>query len=163
MITSSKPTEAQKKIMELGTAYHKIMELIDFSADFFVERERLGAYFTEAISEDAIKCAHQAVGELIKSEGFEPYREQSFVYSDEDGKLVQGIIDLMLVNNAKGEVVLLDYKLTGAERLLKDEYVRQINYYANAVEDVLGFKAERLILYSFTGKIMQTVERKRKF
>jgi len=163
VITSSKPTEAQKKIMELGTAYHKIMELIDFSADFSVEKERLGAYFTEGISEDAIKCAHQAVGELIKSEGFEPYREQSFVYSDEDGKLVQGIIDLMLVNYERGEVVRLDYKLTGAERLLKDEYVRQINYYANAVEDVLGFKAERLILYSFTGKIMQKVERKRKF
>ncbi len=144
-------------IMQKGTAYHAIMQKIDFSAPFEQEYERLKDMFTDEISVPQIKAAHENVARILGDFGGKVYREQSFVV-DFDGTLVQGIIDLMAVNGKRA--LILDYKLSGEKNLLSDKYVGQINAYADAVEKVLKIKVERLILYSFTSKVAKKVERR---
>ena len=144
-------------IMQKGTAYHAIMQKIDFTVPFEQERERLKNMFTDEISVPQIKAAHEYVSRLLCDFGGKVYREQSFVV-DFDGTLVQGIIDLMAINGKRA--LILDYKLSGEKNLLSDKYVGQINAYADAVEKVLKIKAEQLILYSFTSKTAKKVERR---
>ena len=144
-------------IMQKGTAYHAIMQKIDFTAPFEQERERLKNMFADEISVPQIKAAHEYVSRLLCDFGGKVYREQSFVV-DFDGTLVQGIIDLMAINGKRA--LILDYKLSGEKNLLSDKYVGQINAYADAVEKVLKIKVEQLILYSFTSKTAKKVERR---
>lgn len=144
-------------LMQKGTAYHAIMQKIDFSAPFEKEYGRLKDMFTDEISVPQIKAAHENVARILGDFGGKVYREQSFVV-DFDGTLVQGIIDLLAVNGKRA--LILDYKLSGEKNLLSDKYVGQINAYADAVEEVLKIEAEQLILYSFTSKVAKKVERR---
>ncbi len=143
-------------MMKKGTAYHAIMQKIDFFAPFESEYERLKTYFTPEISVGEIKAAHRSVGEIVRAFGGKQYREQSFVV-DMNGTLVQGIIDLLLING--NDALILDYKLSGAKNLLSDKYVRQIGAYAAAAEKVLKVKVSEAVLYSFTSKEAKKVER----
>ena len=63
--------------------------------------------------------------------------------------LVQGIIDVYFEED--GEIVLLDYKTdkvrNGAE--LKERYHAQLEYYAKALEQLLGKKVKEKVIYSF--------------
>ena len=71
--------------------------------------------------------------------------------------LVQGIIDVYFEEN--GELVVLDYKTdhvrTPAE--LKEKYHAQLDYYAQALEQLLDKKVKEKIIYSFTLKQEITV------
>ena len=158
-VTSIIRTEDDDALMQKGTDYHAIMQRLDFSAPFESERKRLAALFTSEIDEGEIKAAFENVGAIIKEFGGEIYREQSFVVN-ENGTLVQGVIDLIAINGE--DALILDYKLTGAKNLLKDNYVRQINSYADAAESVLNVKVRKLLLYSFTSKTAKTVERSKR-
>ena len=67
---------------------------------------------------------------------------------DED-ILVQGIIDLYYIN-AKGELVLVDYKTdyVKQETELVEKYQFQLQLYQKALEKALGKKVERIYIYS---------------
>lgn len=148
-------------VKKRGTAYHAVMEKIDFFAPFEDEKNRLQDMFTPDIVPSEIRNAQIVVKNLMESFGGKVYREQSFVSANDNGTLIQGVIDLMLING--NNAIILDYKLTGEKNLLKETYIKQLNYYADAVEKILNVRVTDMFLYSFTGKVLKSVERNAKF
>ena len=75
------------------------------------------------------------------------------IYPDTKGEeliLVQGIIDVYFEED--GELVVLDYKTDRVRtaRELKERYHAQLDYYAQALEQLLQKKVKEKIIYSFT-------------
>lgn len=153
-----------------GSAYHKIMELLDFNNkdiksqfDLFINNGRISKEWAEAVSIQKIEAfmntglsermaEAQAKG-LLK-------REQPFVlgisadrvdkkFPADETVLLQGIIDAFFIED--GEIVLLDYKTDVIENglSLMKRYHVQLEYYAEALERILGMKVKERLLYSF--------------
>ena len=66
--------------------------------------------------------------------------------------LIQGIIDVYFEED--GELVVLDYKTDRVQssKDLKEKYHAQLEYYAEALELLLGKRVKEKIIYSFTLK-----------
>lgn len=66
--------------------------------------------------------------------------------------LIQGIIDVYFEED--GELVVLDYKTDRVQSAkdLKEKYHAQLEYYAEALELLLGKRVKEKIIYSFTLK-----------
>ena len=64
--------------------------------------------------------------------------------------LVQGIIDVCFEEN--GELVVLDYKTDRVRKAeeLREKYHAQLDYYAEALEQLLKKPVKEKIIYSFT-------------
>ncbi len=88
------------------------------------------------------------------------YRERPFVlgvpaneirsgYSPQETVLVQGIIDAYFIEG--DEIVLLDYKTDQADcaQTLADKYRAQLDYYAQALEQLTGRPVKERMIYSF--------------
>ena len=82
----------------------------------------------------------------------ELYREQPFVISEDpensESTLIEGIIDAYFYED--DEIVLVDYKTDkgkSAEKLIEDHRI-QLDYYANALERMLGTRVKEKIIYS---------------
>ena len=189
-----------------GSAYHKLLELLDFTADYGVEYndgERDGKYCgaaagnTGGAEADSFGGSEKKLAgavERLRQEGrltdemaecIRPrdilcflgcesgrrmaaaarrgklYKEQPFVLGidaaeiypeDRSGEkiLVQGIIDVYF--EEPDGLVVLDYKTdrvkTGGE--LKEKYHAQLDYYAQALEQLTGKNVKEKIIYSFT-------------
>lgn len=151
-------SEDAEELMEKGTRLHAVMEKIDFEAPFDREKEKFADDITGSEEMQYIRAAHEKVGKLIRGFGGKVYREQNFVVNTQDGKLVQGVVDLMAVND--GRAMILDYKLAGEKNICKESYFRQINLYADAAESILGVNVTDMYLYSFSGKTAKKVERR---
>ena len=160
---------------ERGTAYHRVMELVDFSKAPFTygEWESVLTEMTASgrLSERQKDCIYiKKMQEFMQSDiakrmktaakAGNLHKEQSFFlgvpanivkpeYPAEEMMLVQGIIDVYF-EEADG-LVLVDYKTdfvqTGQE--LADRYKIQMQYYTRALEQALGKKVKDIILYSF--------------
>ena len=158
-----------------GTAYHRVMELIDFTKDYDVagfEAELKALEEAGKISQEAVQCIRRKdiqrflecpAGKRMKkcAENGKLWKEQPFVlgveareiYPDEaEGEmiLVQGIIDVYFEED--DGLVVLDYKTDKVYRAeeLVEKYHAQLEYYAKALEQVLGKKVKEKIIYSFT-------------
>ncbi len=160
-----------------GSAYHRVMELLDFSK--FYDGEQMKSVISKMekegrISPDMAACVncsdilrfvntHSGKRMRRAAEHGLLWKEQPFVlgipmkevYPDmkEEGKemvLIQGIIDVYF-EEPEG-LVVLDYKTdrvrTGGELL--DKYRAQLDYYARALEQITGKKVREKIIYSFT-------------
>lgn len=165
-----KKSEVKISGADRGSAYHKVMELLDFDnediksqIDLFVEQQLLPKEWAEAVnikkiqgfikSNLAVRMARADANGLLK-------REQPFVlgmeanrvkpeYPKEETVLLQGIIDAFFIED--GEIVLIDYKtdvIKTADELAKRYHV-QIEYYKEALERILGMRVKEAILYSF--------------
>ena len=71
---------------------------------------------------------------------------------DEETVLIQGVIDLFFEED--GKIILVDYKTdrvkkSNGARILTERYLIQLEYYAEALERVLGKKVSEKIIYSF--------------
>ena len=157
-----------------GTAYHRVMELIDFTKDYDVagfEAELKALEEAGKISQEAVQCIRRKdiqrflecpAGKRMKkcAENGKLWKEQPFVlgveareiYPDEaEGEmiLVQGIIDVYFEED--DGLVVLDYKTDKVYRAeeLVEKYHAQLEYYAKALEQVLGKKVKEKIIYSF--------------
>lgn len=166
----------------IGTAYHRIMEFVDFKKAINEARECDKAYINEraenlrvngAISEAVFKaldlrkiyaffeteigmraCAAAKEGLLSKEKPFT-------LRTEHHGKivLVQGIIDCYFRDGA--ELVLLDYKsnrLSYRDRdadieRIKEEYKEQISLYRRALEEGTGLSVKEAYLYSLDKSI----------
>ena len=157
-----------------GTAYHRILELLDFSA---IEKEEDVEKAIELIKaekrmdEESVALlepkiiwnflcsplgrrmsAAQKEGRLHKEQQFVigiPAREMGVCDSDEM-VLIQGIIDAYMEEN--GKLILADYKtdyvVRGGEQVLIDRYALQLQYYQRALEQMTGLKVAEKIIYS---------------
>ena len=160
-----------------GTAYHRAMELLDFTApaeisaiEEALERYRMDGRMTKEMAdcvraEELLTFLSSSCGERMKQAANAGllYREQPFVlgvdareiYPEEsEGELllVQGIIDAYF--EEEGELVVLDYKTDQifSPRELAEKYHTQLDYYAKALEQMTGKKVKEKIIYSFTMK-----------
>lgn len=158
-----------------GSAYHKLLELLDFTAEY--EEESLKQVIKRLceenkLSEEMAACIRirDILGFLRCASGARMhraarqsrlYREQPFVlgvdakeiYPEETGGeaiLIQGIIDVYFEED--GELVVLDYKTDKVKRAedLQEKYHAQLEYYAEALELLLGKKVKEKLIYSFT-------------
>ena len=146
------PEYDRRDAMRRGTAFHAALEKTDFFALLADQLERLAATSPDfdLVERDLLESARRTLSEELK--GAELYREQPFLFSspaevngENDGMMLQGVIDLLAVRG--GEAEIIDYK-TGAltpERLAK--YSRQLTIYAEAVRRVLGLNVTALKLY----------------
>ena len=162
-----------------GTAYHRVMECLDYCKTDTPEelREQINALVqNQKLSEAEAKCIQISdirlftegkLGQRMKTAAFHDqlFREQPFVISksaaeiDEnwDAKervLVQGIIDAYFMEDE--EIVLVDYKTDyvrrGEEKKLIERYHTQLEDYAQALERMTGRKVKERYIYSFTLK-----------
>lgn len=158
-----------------GSAYHKLMELLDFTADYDVEKLtaaveqlRQEGRITDEMAEcirpkDVLRFLRCESGRRMAAaaRNGQLYKEQPFVLSvdaseiypeDRSGEkiLVQGIIDVYF--EEPDGLVVLDYKTdkvkTGNE--LKEKYHAQLDYYAQALEQLTEKPVKEKIIYSFT-------------
>lgn len=148
-----------------GTAYHRVMECLDYQCihslkdvteylKTLVEQRKITHQQYYAIDARKVwKFVQSDIGKRINEQFTDTLRrEQPFVYGTEiDGEtiLVQGVIDLYFEEN--DELVIVDYKTDYVtdEQVLIDRYQIQLEYYANALQQVTGKKVKEKIIYSF--------------
>jgi len=157
-----------------GTAYHRVMELIDFAsvrekkdvyrelkrirdAEMMDERalnlvwpEKICKFFESDIAKRMCKADED--GQLRKESQFVmgiPASRMDEADSDEP-VIIQGIIDVWFEED--GELVLVDYKTDrveeGNEQMLLDRYQIQMVYYAQALQQITQKKVKEAVIYS---------------
>ena len=166
-----------------GTAYHRLLEELDFTeAD---SKEKIEAQIGRLQDErklspeeaacirpgDLVWFAKGRLGQRVRKayENGKLYTEQPFVMevpADEVCKgapegetvLVQGIIDAYF--EEEGELVIVDYKTDRAPdrdgSFLVERYRKQLLYYREALERMTGKRVKTMYLYSFwLGKALE--------
>ena len=164
-----------------GTAYHRVLELLDFGKVYTKEslqteiqklcdQGKLSKDEKMSVkTEDIISLLHSFLGERLRNATLakQLYQEQPFVmaidaaefYPVEVGQekiLVQGIIDLYY--EEEGELVVLDYKTdrVNSSDELRSKYHMQLDYYARALERLTGKKVKERLIYSFAlGRVVR--------
>ena len=160
-----------------GTAYHRVMECLDYQRTD--TQEKLRVQLEELVSlkkmeekgaasvriRDILHFVESALGHRMKAAALQKklFREQPFViarkaselegeWQCEEDVLVQGIIDAYFIEN--DEIVLVDYKTdfvrNGEEQKLIDRYHVQLDDYAQALERMTGRRVKERYIYSFT-------------
>lgn len=164
-----------------GTAYHRLMELLDFSMEYdadglrdvlnaFTEAGKMSREMAECIrTEDILGFLKSPAGQRMKEAAGKRklWKEQPFVLGvdareiypqEQEGEqiLVQGIIDVYF--EEEDGLVVLDYKTDKIFRAeeLAEKYHAQLDYYGKALEQMTEKKVKEKIIYSFT--IRQEIE-----
>ena len=168
--------EAVLKGSRRGSAYHRIMECIDYGKLPDNEDEMIDAIKSEIadmlsdekIDESQKQCVKvrdiaafctSQIGKRVKNASMagKVWREQPFVFemTDENdqafGQLIQGVIDLYIVEN--DEITIVDYKtdrVLKGKKELRSRYSIQLDYYAKALSRLTGLNVKEKIIYSFT-------------
>lgn len=158
-----------------GSAYHKLLELLDFSVQYdeiALEKEIVRLQAEGKLSDDMAECIrirdilaflhcesgqrmHRAAQKqlLKKEQPFVLGVDAREIYPGVDSAetiLVQGIIDVYFEEDE--ELVVLDYKTDKVRtaRDLQEKYHSQLDYYAQALEQLTEKKVKEKIIYSFT-------------
>ena len=152
---------------ERGSAYHRVMECLDYSVSVNLEGVKAdieSMLETGKMDELQVKSVNPwDINTFVQSDTGRRVanavnygsvrREQPFVFEYE-GQLIQGIIDLYFEED--GELVIVDYKTdrvnksTAGEQELVKRYAIQLDYYAKALAQLTGKYVKEKIIYSFT-------------
>jgi len=157
-----------KDYLKIGTAYHTIMQNLQFTESLQDIEELIkmlvvsGEIPKEVVKEIQIKeiwNAKEVLKDIILNAD-EVYKEKQFVMQENYNKLVknsdnntkviiQGIIDLVVVKD--GETILIDYKTnrTKNELELINNYNLQLDIYKLAFEKATKINVDKKFLYSF--------------
>ncbi len=148
-----------------GDAYHKAMELLDFSGT----SAQLGELFSHGkLTEAEYRSIDAGEIEAFLGSGLcarlcassEVHREfpifceydMEGLPENEEKPFIQGIADLWFIED--GRIVLVDYKTnsnTSPERL-REEYEGQLLVYKRALEEATGLSVKECLLYAFSLK-----------
>jgi len=150
-----------------GTAYHRLLELLDFTKEYNYESLKeviRGFCENHKMDEEMGRCIriNDILGFLRSFSGKRMsrcavneklFKEQPFVLGltqEEEMILVQGIIDVYF--EEEDGLVVLDYKTDRVQNSqeLVDKYHAQLDYYAKALEQMTQKKVKEKIIYSFT-------------
>ncbi|HLD50043.1 MAG TPA: UvrD-helicase domain-containing protein [bacterium] len=167
----SEPAEAGDSYADFGTAVHKILEQLDFSARKGVE-EPSGRNWAGLIQE---ACAgmtqekREEAAEIVKSFCSTPvferlqgarkvYRELPFVINQRHGR-VEGVIDV-LFQDGTGHWHVLDYKTSVGDAAKAKEagYELQIGIYAFAASKILKITPKTGIVYFLKNQFAHVLE-----
>lgn len=152
------PIFAQSDI-ERGNAYHKFLELLDFSK--IGDNGLIGALLHDNFTEEEQKIIDiQRVKKILDLpifsdiKDYKLYKEQPFIVlippqmADEEGTediLLQGVIDLICIKG--DEAIIVDYKHSNKDKdRLLNTYKKQLDLYAYATEKAIGKKVVRKVL-----------------
>lgn len=158
--------EVQLAANERGSAYHRVMECLDYSVSVNLDGVKADInrmLETGKMNELQVKSVNPwDINTFVQSDTGRRVanavncgsvrREQPFVFEYE-GQLIQGIIDLYFEED--GEFVLVDYK---TDRVMKGEagekelvrrYAIQLDYYEKALTQLTGKNVKEKIIYSF--------------
>lgn len=158
--------EVQLAANERGSAYHRVMECLDYSvsvnldgvkADInrMLETGKMNELQVKSVNPwDIYTFVQSDTGRRVANavNCGNVRREQPFVFEYE-GQLIQGIIDLCFEED--GELVIVDYKTDrvmkgkAGEKELVKRYAIQLDYYAKALEQLTGKTVKEKIVYSF--------------
>ena len=154
--------------LKIGNAYHKIMQRLTYSeTESEIETLISNMILSDEIEIDAkpfvsvskIFKAKEAVKKLItpttlvlKEQQFllkTPYSEIVETSSNNQQILIQGVVDLILINGT--EAVLIDFKTNKTKDVAKliNSYSLQLEVYKRAVQKGLGVKVTSSKLYLF--------------
>ena len=159
--------EVQLAANERGSAYHRVMECLDYSVSVNLDGVKADInrmLETGKMNELQVKSVNPwDINTFVQSDTGRRVanavncgsvrREQPFVFEYE-GQLIQGIIDLCFEED--GELVIVDYKTDrvmkgkAGEKELVKRYAIQLDYYAKALEQLTGKTVKEKIVYSFT-------------
>ena len=150
----------------IGDSYHHALAFYDYSKDIsqlskFLSPEEYGLLNQEKLQ----KFLDSPLGKLFAKAYKENtlYREQHFMQEVEYEKLfpedggdnvekviLQGIIDAFIMEEEG--IILVDYKTDRVKdgEELRNRYQKQIDLYSEALEQILGKKVRRRVLYSFS-------------
>ena len=150
----------------IGDSYHHALAFYDYSKDSsqlsdFLSPEEYGLLNQEKLQ----KFLDSPLGKLFAKAYKENtlYREQHFMQEVEYEKLfpedgggnvekviLQGIIDAFIMEEEG--IILVDYKTDRVKdgEELRNRYQKQIDLYSEALEQILGKKVKRRVLYSFS-------------
>ena len=150
----------------IGDSYHHALAFYDYSKDIsqlsdFLSPEEYGLLNQEKLQKFLDSPLGHHFAKAYKENTL--YREQHFMQEVEYEKLfpedrgdnvekviLQGIIDAFIME--EDGIILVDYKTDrvkdGAE--LRNRYQKQIDLYSEALEQILGKKVKRRVLYSFS-------------
>ncbi len=151
-----------------GTTAHKILELYDFNGSESFDEQVKKMVNDKAIDYEIAKSIISPIkklvtgkfGEMIKNKKI--YREKSFIVSlsakevlDVDTKsdvLVQGIIDLLMIDGDRAVIVDYKYSSKKKEKLI-ESYRKQLKLYQSAVQKILKIeKVETYIVSIISGE-----------
>lgn len=155
-----------------GSAYHRIMELIDFTdletSIASRRREMVDKLFLSKEEDDLVRndrIEHFMESNVARrmSEAARKgllYKEQPFVISvpassveqgfpETENVLVQGVVDVYFEED--DGIVILDYKTDNVDTLdeLAERYKAQLDYYEKAISLLEGKRVKEKIIYSF--------------
>lgn len=150
---------------EKGTAFHKVMQYIDFSRseldEIIIQLETLVAdeliRQEEADAVDPMKVKKLLESELGRrmakaDEDHKLKREVKFLMNMEDSEvMVIGVIDCYFEENDK--LILIDYKTDfvmseNYTDILVERYKEQLKYYKDALESITGVETGEIYIYS---------------
>ncbi len=158
---------------ETGTAVHKFFENLDFDFLNDLEKEKARQIDGGLLSkeqadlidvEKLLKTASLPIFEELKS--YRLFREQNFVIncpanllfdgkSDKNEVLLQGVIDLLAIDDEGAIIVDYKYSKKGADALRKT-YEKQLKLYKYAVEKALNIKVKSTVIISLAqGEIVK--------
>lgn len=148
---------------ERGTIAHKILELYDFNGKNLKEQVlqmiASGKITEEQANSIKVEKLENAIinNVLVAVKNKTLYREAPFfaqipaniLYDTTSCEkvLVQGVIDLLAVDDSGAVIVDYKYSSLSGEKL-KETYKKQLDIYAYAVENVLGIKVSRKIIFN---------------
>ena len=138
--------------LQRGTVFHKVMEMSNFDLDFFTSFENSRAHYCDYDFTPwdmlQLEKAFYKIKEIAKT--YNLYREKEFIYND-DGVLVQGVIDLLAIK--ENHALVIDFKTTSMRYLdhenVLQSYKKQVEIYAKATSEILGYTIDNVLLYSF--------------
>ena len=150
----------------IGDSYHHALAFYDYSKDMsqlsnYLSPEEYGLLNQEKLKKFLDSPLGQLFAKAYKENTL--YREQHFMQEVEYEKLfpkdgednvekviLQGIIDAFIME--EDGIILVDYKTDRVkdEEELRNRYQKQIDLYSEALEQILGKKVKRRVLYSFS-------------
>ena len=150
----------------IGDSYHHALAFYDYSKDIsqlsdFLSPEEYGLLNQEKLKKFLDSSLGQLFAKAYKENTL--YREQHFMQEVEYEKLfpedggdnvekviLQGIIDAFIMEEEG--IILVDYKTDRVKdgEELRNRYQKQIDLYSEALEQILGKKVRRRVLYSFS-------------
>lgn len=150
----------------IGDSYHHALAFYDYSKDIsqlsdFLSPEEYGLLNQEKLQNFLASPLGQLFAKAYKENTL--YREQHFMQEVEYEKLfpedggdnvekviLQGIIDAFIMEEEG--IILVDYKTDRVKdgEELRNRYQKQIDLYSEALEQILGKKVKRRVLYSFS-------------
>ena len=167
----------EDKILK-GVEYHKILQYLDFSANTEdgVKAELKRMYDSGIISKESFESA--SIGDILNclnspiiqyARTKEIYREQKFMISlpanrlqdteATDSVLLQGVIDLLIIDKEKAEAIVVDFKRSKASpEKLKERYRKQLELYKLAVEEIYRIRVAKALLYVISQDVIVDVD-----